>query len=163
MDAKSGQPIAQSPGRTADEPEPSRYVVAKRIVLVTGAAVVALNVWTGAPLLALVVGSKVQGNSHLSMGTVFAVIIVFAILEFLLAWALSWLNATYDRVTGRAVEARRTSPWLRSMRGESEEDTRARYSISPIERIVSLSVAGAILLFEVWFFFFAGSSLGPGT
>jgi hypothetical protein len=153
MDAKAAQAVDRPP----------HYEMAKRIALVTGAAVVALNVWTGAPLLALMVGSKVQGNSHLSTETVFAVIIVFAILEYLLAWALSWLNATYDTMTGRAVEARRTSPWLRSMRGESEEDTRARFGISPIERIVSLSVAAAILLFEVWFFFFAGSPLGPGT
>ena len=163
MDAKPVEPVNTLPSRSADTPRPPRHVMAKRIALVTGAAVAALNVWTGAPLLALVIGSKVQGNSHLSMGTVFAVIIVFAILEFLLAWALSWLNASYDTITGRAVEARRTSPWLRSLRGESEDDTRTRYGISPIERIVSLSVALAALLFEVWFFFFAGSPLGPGT
>src|SRR5712692_8354052 len=110
MDAKPVEPVNTLPSRSADTPRPPRHVMAKRIALVTGAAVAALNVWTGAPLLALVIGSKVQGNSHLSMGTVFAVIIVFAILEFLLAWALSWLNASYDTITGRAVEARRTSP-----------------------------------------------------
>jgi hypothetical protein len=43
-------------------------------VVAGGAAVVLLNVWTGAPLLALLAGSRVQGPGHLSMGTVFTVI-----------------------------------------------------------------------------------------
>jgi hypothetical protein len=45
------------------------------------------------------------------------------------------------------------------MRDEREEDTRRRYGISPIERVVVASVVAGVLAFEVWFFFFAGSSL----
>jgi hypothetical protein len=87
------------------------------------------------------------------------VIVVLGALVFLLAWALTWINAKYDQVTGRPAEARHTSPWLRSMRDERETDTRQKFGISPIERVVVISVVAAVLAFEIWFFFFAGSSL----
>jgi hypothetical protein len=132
----------------------------KKIGLVTASALCSVNMWTGAPLLAVWVGSKVQGNlNNLSMTAVFSVVLVLGALVFLLAWALTWINAKYDQVTGRPAEARHTSPWLRSMRDERETDTRQKFGISPIERVVVISVVAAVLAFEIWFFFFAGSSL----
>jgi hypothetical protein len=132
----------------------------KKIGLVTASALCSINLWTGAPLFAVWVGSKVQGNlNNLSMTAVFSVVIVLAGMVFLLAFALTWLNAKYDDLTGRPPAARHTSPWLRSMRDEREEDTRRKFGISPIERVVIVSVVAAVLAFEVWFFFFAGSSL----
>ena len=54
------------------------------------AALISVNVWTGAPLLAVWVGSKAQGNfSSLSMGAVALTVIVLAILEFGLVLGLS--------------------------------------------------------------------------
>jgi hypothetical protein len=132
----------------------------KKIGLVTASALCSINIWTGAPLFAVWVGSKVQGNlNNLSMTAVFSVVLVLGALVFLLAWALTWINAKYDQVTGRPAEARHTSPWLRSMRDERETDTRQKFGISPIERVVVISVVAAVLAFEIWFFFFAGSSL----
>jgi hypothetical protein len=132
----------------------------KKIGLVTASALCAVNLWTGAPLFAVWVGSKVQGNlNNLSMTAVFSVIVVLAAMVFLLAAALTWLNAKYDDLTGRPPAARHTSPWLRSMRDEREDDTRRKFGISPVERVVVVSVVAAVLAFEVWFFFFAGSSL----
>jgi hypothetical protein len=132
----------------------------KKIVLVTASALCSINMWTGAPLLAVWVGSKVQGNlNNLSMTAVFSVILVLGALVFLLAWALTWINAKYDEVAGRPPAARHTSPWLRSMRDERDEDTRQKFGISPVERVLVASVVAAVLAFEVWFFFFAGSSL----
>jgi hypothetical protein len=46
------------------------------------------------------------------------------------------------------------------MRGEREEFARRRHGISVVERIVVLSVVGAGLVAEYWFFFLARSSLG---
>jgi hypothetical protein len=133
---------------------------AKRTGLVAASALVSINIWTGAPLLAVWVGSKVQGSlTALSMTAVFTVIVVLALAVGLLAWLLTWINAEYDRVVGREPVARQTSPWLRSMRGEREVDIREKHGISAIERIVVISVVIAVLAFEVWFFFFAGSSL----
>jgi hypothetical protein len=131
----------------------------KRITLLSASALAAINIWTGAPLLALWIGSQVVGDSGLSMGAVFVVIVVLGAACIGLAMALSWLSAQYDELTGRPPEARRTSPWLRSMRGEREEHARRRHGISAMERIVVAAVVLAVIAFEVWFFFFAGSSL----
>jgi hypothetical protein len=132
----------------------------KKIGLVTASALCTINIWTGAPLLAVWVGSKVQGSlGNLSMTAVFSVIGVLAVIVFALGFLLTWLNAKYDELTGRPPAARHTSPWLRSMRDEREEDTRRKFGISPIERVVVGSVVAGVLAFEIWFFFFAGSSL----
>ena len=131
----------------------------KRVALISASALAAINIWTGAPLLAVWVGSQVASGSRLSMGAVFVVVVVLAAACLGLAVALSWLSAQYDELTGRPAAARRTSPWLRSMRGEREEVARRRHGISAVERIVVLAVVLAVLAFEIWFFFFAGSSL----
>jgi hypothetical protein len=132
----------------------------KKIGLVPASALCSINIWTGAPLLAVWVGSKVQGNlNNLSMTAVFSVIAMLAAIVFLLVWALTWINAKYDDLTGRHPAARHTSPWLRSMRDEREEDVRREFGISAVERVVVVSVVACVLAFEVWFFFFAGSSL----
>jgi hypothetical protein len=135
----------------------------KKIGIVTASALCSINLWTGAPLFAVWVGSKVQGNlNNLSMTAVFSVIVVLAGMVLLLAMALTWLNAKYDDLTGRSAAARHTSPWLRSMRDEREHDVREKYGISWVERIVVISAVAGVLAFEVWFFFFAGSSLPNG-
>ena len=132
----------------------------QRIGLVAGSALCAINIWTGAPLLAVWVGSKLQKDATgLSMTAIFAVIVVLAVMVGLLAWALAWLNGRYDEATGRPEKARYTSPWLRSMRGEREVDLRKRTGVTAIEKVAIISVVGAVLAFEIWFFFFAGSSL----
>lgn len=132
----------------------------QRIGLVAGSALCAINIWTGAPLLAVWVGSKLQKDATgLSMGAVFSVIVVLAVMVGLLAWALAWFNGRYDEVTGRPQKTRYTSPWLRSMRGERDVEIRQRTGVSAVERMVIVSVVVAVLAFEIWFFFFAGSSL----
>jgi hypothetical protein len=133
----------------------------KRTAVALASALVAVNIWTGAPLLAVWVGSRIQrsASNGLSMGAVFAVIVLLALLEIALTLTLTRLGGVYDELTGRPHAARRTSPWLRSMRGEREDVARRRHGISTVERIVVISVVAGVLAFEVWFFFFAGSSL----
>ncbi|HMA28108.1 MAG: hypothetical protein ACM33U_05515 [Solirubrobacterales bacterium] len=132
----------------------------KKIGIVAASALCSINLWTGAPLFAVWVGSKVQGNlNNLSMTAIFSVIAVLAALVFLLAFILTWLNGKYDEITGRPAGARQTSPWLRSMRDEREHDVREKYGISAVERVLVVTVVAAALAFEIWFFFFAGSSL----
>ena len=131
----------------------------KRIALGAATMLVSINIWTGFPLLAIWVGSKVAGESRLSMGAVFAVLVVLAASVTAGVMALAWLSARYDELSGRPQAQRRTSPWMRSMRGEREEHAKKRQGVSGIERIVVISVVAAVGAFEVWFFFFAGSSL----
>jgi len=130
-----------------------------RIALAAAAAFVTVNIWTGAPLLALWVGSRAAGPSGLSMTAVGVVVVVLLALVLALTALLTRINHRYDALAGRSVE-RRVSPWMRSMRGERENYVRERQGASAIERVVVISVTAAVLVFNVWFFFFAGSPLG---
>jgi hypothetical protein len=140
----------------------------RRLGLAVATAVVSVNVWTGAPLFALWVGSRFEGwvgdtasgtGGGTSMRAVFVLIAVLVVLELALTFLLARLSAAYDALTGRPQSARHTSPWLRSMRGEREDFERKKHGVSGVERVVVISVVAAMLVFEIWFFFFAGSSL----
>jgi hypothetical protein len=135
----------------------------KKIGLITASALCSINLWTGAPLFAIWVGSKVQGNlNNLSMTALFSVIVVLAGTVFGLAYLLTLINNRYDDLTGRPTAARQTSPWLRSMRDEREGDAQRKHGIGAIERVVVVCAIAGCLAFEAWFFFFAGSSLPNG-
>ena len=135
-------------------------VALQKIGIVTLSALCAINVWTGAPLFAVWIGSKVQGNlNNISMTALFSVVLVLAATVFALGLLLTWLNAKYDHITGRPPAAKRTSPWMRSMRDERQEDAERKYGISGVERVVVICAVAGGLAFEAWFFFFAGSSL----
>ncbi len=134
-------------------------VIAKQVALAAAAAFVTVNIWTGAPLVALWVGSQAAGSSGLSMAAVGVVIVVLLALVLALTWLLTRINHRYDQLAGRVAE-RRVSPWMRSMRSEREDYARERHGTSAVERVVVVGVAAAVLLFNVWFFFLAGSPIG---
>jgi hypothetical protein len=154
VDREAGRPVSVSA-----EPDPPRGLALKRLAIVTATALVATNVWTGAPLLAVWVGSQVEDDDLLSMWGVVTVVAVLAALTFVLGWALTWLSARYDRLTGRPALAGQTSPWQRMKRGDRTEDIRSRYGISAPEKVMVACVVAGVLAFEVWFFFYAGSPL----
>ena len=139
--------------------QPPPHAATKRLALVIATALVAINTWTGAPLFAIWVGSQAQNGQVLSLRGVVTVLVVLAVLEFLLGLALTWLSLTYDRVTGRPRFAGVTSPWQRAKRGDRVQDIRARFGMSPPEKIVAACVILGVLALELWFFFLAGSSL----
>lgn len=144
----------------AATPEAPAGTKVKRAALLTATALVSINIWTGSPLFAVWVGSKVQGSfGSPKMEAVGAVIVVLGILLFASAWALSWLNAVYDQLTGRPAPKRRTYPWMESMRSERHQQVRREIGVSAVEKVVVASVVAAVLAVEIWFFFFAGSSL----
>jgi hypothetical protein len=74
---------------------------------------------------------------------------------FIVGKLLYRLNGVYERVTGQDAEVRVQMPWHRSMRGERE----VRRRTTVLELVMMISVSLALLVFAVWFFFFAGSSL----
>jgi hypothetical protein len=136
-----------------------RFVGLKRAAMAGATAFIAINLWTGAPLFALWVGSQVVGTTTLSMKAVFVVVIVLAVLVFAMAVALAWLNTTYDRLIGRPSGERRLT-WLRSMRAEGSDDQIGHgLGITALERIVMATVYIAVITLIIWFFFFAGSPL----
>src|SRR5919106_1925476 len=88
----------------------------KRIAFAALLTIVGLNVWTGGPLFALWVGSRVQGSGPPTMGAVFVVVIVLAAVCLALAVLFARLNRRYLEMSGQAPTVRQHTPWLRSMR-----------------------------------------------
>jgi hypothetical protein len=131
----------------------------KRAGLLALMAVVAVNIWTGAPLLALWVGSRVVGDGSLTMGAVAAVIGTLGLACFGLVKLLGVLGAAYDRLLGLPPAPRRQQPWLRSLSGERTSEQRRRSHVSALEIVLIVCVLLAAGAFEVWFFFFSGSPI----
>ena len=133
-------------------------VYAKRVVLLALMALAAINLFTGAPLLAIWVGSRVQGDSTaLSMSAVLAVIGVLARLCWALVWLLGALGASYDALSGRS-SGRRRSPWMKPFNDAS--GGAGAGELRALDKVLVATVVLAALAFEAWFFFFAGSSIG---
>jgi hypothetical protein len=135
-----------------------RALATRRALLAGAAAFISINLWTGAPLLALWVGSRVVGSRALSMGAVFVVVIVLGALTYGMAHALVRLNEAYNRLTGRP-EGERRLRWLRSMNSQGPDSGEERDAGSFLEQIVMASVYLAVVTFLVWFFAFAGSPM----
>src|SRR5215210_5296207 len=135
----------------------------KPILLAAVMAFLALNVWTGSPLLAVWLGSKVQGDESQPHMSAYAVVI-FSLIAF--SWGLYQLlkrvMSAYQDATGTRPTVRGHAPWLRSMRGERPDFPGNTARISGAERVVVVTVLIAAAAFEIWFFFFSGSSIGGG-
>ena len=158
--ASAAGPRLGPTGEAAIPPRAPRFLHLKLTALVIGTALAAINAWTGAPLLAVWVGSHAQDGKVVSTRGVLVVLVVLSILVFLIGWALTWLSAKYDQLSGRPRLAGLTSPWHRAKRGDRVQDIRSRYGISAPEKVVAASVIVGVLAFEVWFFFYAGSPFG---
>jgi hypothetical protein len=132
------------------------------ILLAAAMAFLALNVWTGSPLLAVWLGSRVQGEqSQPSMGAYAIVIVSLIVFSWGLYQLLKLVMNAYQDATGTHPTVRTHAPWLQSMRGERPEHRVAK-RISGAEKVVVVTVLIAAAAFEVWFFFFSGSSIGGG-
>jgi hypothetical protein len=145
---------ASSPPIERQEAQQTRLVMLKRVGMAAATAFVTANIWTGCPLLALWIGSQAVGTKELSMGAVFIVVIVLAVLVFAMVLLLTWLNNVYDEISGRERVERR-SAWLRSMRAESERHVSQRVGITALERIVMLNVYVAVISLMLWYVLYA--------
>jgi len=131
----------------------------QRGLILAAMAVVAINIWTGSPLLALWVGSRLQGTSGVKMSAVFAVVVVMGATSFALVKLLGALGERHDRLMGIPPGPRRQQPWMRSLSGERNRDQRRRARISALDVVLVGTVLAAAVAFEVWFFFFSGASI----
>jgi hypothetical protein len=130
----------------------------KRLLLVALMALASVNLFTGAPLFAIWVGSRVQGESSgLSMTAVLSVVVVMALVCAALVWALNRMGAAHDALAGRPPERRQT-PWMKPFNAGRAQAQQT--SLRALDKILVGAVVLAGLAFEAWFFFFAGSSLG---
>jgi hypothetical protein len=132
----------------------------KRVLLLALMALASVNLFTGAPLFAIWVGSRVQGDSgSLSMMAVLSVVVVMALVCAALVWALNRMGAAHDALIGRPARRRQTT-WMKPF--NSGPAHAQQTSLRALDRILVGAVVLAGLAFETWFFFFAGSSLGSG-
>jgi hypothetical protein len=131
----------------------------RRAGLMSLMTVVGLNIWTGNPLLALWVGSRVAGSGPPTMGPIAVVAAMIGVVGIALAKLLAILGDAYDRASGHAPTVRRHVPWLRSMRGERVEYQRERAGLSSMEIVIVAMVILAFAAFEIWFFFYSPSPI----
>jgi hypothetical protein len=131
----------------------------KRVGLVSLMVIVTVNVWTGGPLLALWIGSRVQGPGAPSMLAVGVAAVSLGVISFVLVRLLARLDAVYARLSGRPASVTRHVPWLRSMRGERPHQQKHARELSPLEIVLIASVVLVVALFEIWFFFYSGSPI----
>jgi hypothetical protein len=130
----------------------------QRVLLVAGMALATLNVFTGAPLLGLWVGSRLVDDGQISMLAVFGVAVVMFAAAYAMIIVLGWLGAKDDQLSGKGATVRRHTPWLRSMSGERPANMPGvRAQLNALEYILVAGVVLAALAFEYWFFFKAGS------
>jgi hypothetical protein len=125
-------------------------------------ALAAVNIWTGSPLLALWIGSRLQSSTRPSVTAVFAVFGVMFGVSLLCIRILAAASAKHEDLTGRQRSVRRHVPWLRSTRGERVEWERGRAGLTTLERILVIAVVLAVLGFEAWFFLMSPSPIEPG-
>ena len=140
-------------------PGTSRF---RRVLLAAATAALTINLVTGAPLFALWVGSQVQTSSAVSFGGLVVVVAVLIVTVAVIVFLLLHVESAYKAATGQP-QTRRRLPWMRSLRDERDEFSRERTPLNGFERILVAVVLLGIVVFEVWFFFFAGSSLPRGT
>ena len=144
------------PSTPPSRPESSHRSSALKRAMVAGAsAFVAVNIWTGAPLLALWVGSHLVSQTSLSMRGVAIVIAALATVVFTMTMLLSRLNQAYLDM----VEAERGESEPSRIDPAGDGVGRRWAAFTPIERIVVASVYVAVITLLVWFFFFAGSPI----
>jgi hypothetical protein len=120
-------------------------------------AFLAINVWTGAPLFALWVGSQAVGQRALSMTAVGIVLVVLATMELGMLFALAWLDSSYKQLTGHPLRENRLT-WLRA-KSEERESVARGIPTSLLERIVMINVYIATIGLVAYFFAFPQSPL----
>lgn len=136
-------------------PEAVEHVSAR--ARVTGAALVvamflvALAMWTVAPVGSVWLGSLLAETTQPSAGPYLVILASVPLSMGACGLLLYLLNERYVRVRGTGRQERRSrSPWLKSI-----SDSRPIAARSTLELILIASVASALVCMAVWFFFFA--------
>jgi hypothetical protein len=114
-------------------------------------------VWLVSPIAWLWIASQMTDSTQPSLGPYLLVLVGMVLTAVVIGKLLGMVNRTHMRITGRAPDTREPAKWNRSMRGERAPVN----DRGVLEQVMAISVTFALLLFGIWFFIFAGSSL-PG-
>lgn len=132
---------------------PHRHLAGFGLVLVMAAG--SIIMWLASPVAWLWIASRMTSSSQPSLGPYALVIVGMVITAVIIGKFLGVVNRAHMRVTGRLYDKRDHASWNRSMRGER----RAVNDRGVLEQVMLISVGCALVLFGIWFFGFAGSSL----
>jgi hypothetical protein len=128
-----------------------------QVMLIGLMALGSVLLWVANPLFWLWLGSRIQEHQGAGFGPYLLVLGGIAVTMAVVGKGLGSLNRVYGELTGVTPTVRVQMPWHRSMRGERDEDARPPRSVLDVVMVISVSVA--LLVFGIWFFLFAGSSL----
>ena len=134
----------------------------RRVLLASAITVVSINVWTGAPVLALWIAARVEHGMFPTLAYIGLVAVLLGVISFVLLRLLALLGEAYERSLGRERRVRQHVPWLRSMRDERRSYAGVRHPVSAVDRTMVIGVTVCMIAFEIWFFFFAHQTLVGG-
>ena len=107
--------------------------------------------WIGVPVFWLWLASQIADSSQPSLGLYLLVLVGIIGSMVVIGKALGWLNHSHQELTGRIPQRREQTVWLKSMR--AERDMAREHGV--LGTVMAWSVSIALLMFGVWFFFFA--------
>jgi hypothetical protein len=127
------------------------------LLLIALMAVGSISLWLVIPVAWIYAASHVVKTTQPTLGPYLMVLFGVPTSMFIVGKLLYRLNGVYERLTGQESEVQVQLPWHRSMRGERRVERRT----TVLELVMIISVSLAMLVFGIWFFFFAHASL-PG-
>jgi hypothetical protein len=118
-----------------------------------------LLLWIAIPVGWLWLGSQISSSSQQTGFAPYLLVLVgIGVSMAIVGKLLAGLNRTYGRVSGAPAVMRLRMPWHRSLRGEDD----SRQPRTVLDVVMVVTVLTALVVFGIWFFVFAGSSL-PGA
>lgn len=142
-------------GSSSTGPEARQRPVAGALLVVV-MAIGSIVIWLASPIAWLWIASQMTSSSQPSIGPYLLVLVGMALTAVVIGKGLGKVNRVHMRVTGRLRTRREPAAWNRSMRGERVR-TRDR---GVLDSVMLISVSAAFTIFAIWFFGFAGSSIG---
>jgi hypothetical protein len=121
-------------------------------------AIGSVVMWIGVPVALIYAASRLADSPKPSMGPYVLILVGLPLGMMAVGKLLGALDRYHGRVTGLDDGKPEQAAWMKSMRGDRERKRRR----SVLDSVMMISVGVALLLFGIWFFAFAGSSL-PGA
>ena len=121
-------------------------------------AIGSVVMWIGVPVALIYAASRLADSPKPSMGPYVLILVGLPLGMMAVGKLLGGLDRYHGRVTGLDDGKPQQAAWMKSMRGDRERKRRR----SVLDSVMMISVGIALLLFGIWFFAFAGSSL-PGA
>ena len=120
-------------------------------------AVGSVAMWLGVPLGLIYLVSQMVETTQPQMGPYLIIVFGVPIGMAVIGKGLGALDRWYGRRTG-TLEERRQMVWLKSMRAERKDAAHGQWKV--LDVVMLWSVGTALVCMGIWFFFFAGSSIG---